>query len=198
MTSWKILWLTALQQSQLGKKPKRNVFEKKGSNSIGLIIFIVHVSLCAKKKSPQEAHRFSVVPDFLRWSLLLGNSTLPTRWKVSLQAVFPNCSVLFPINSHVHVEGKRKLFRSHIGLRCCVPNTSKQKQPSSSYTSQMNALFKRVVLAKETASWLLTPSNFAQKIIITFTSKPLYGFCWSLVNISNHVCFFSSKILNYS
>lgn len=28
--------------------------------------------------------------------------------KVSLQAVFPNCSVLFPINSHVHVEGKRK------------------------------------------------------------------------------------------
>lgn len=30
------------------------------------------------------------------------------RMKVILQAIFPNCSVLFPINSQVHVEGKRK------------------------------------------------------------------------------------------
>lgn len=49
------------------------------------------------------------------WRLMLQALITTTRkqclayqMKVSLQAVSPNCSVLFPINSHVHVEGKRK------------------------------------------------------------------------------------------
>lgn len=118
--------------------------------------------------------------------------------KVSLQAVFPNCSVLFPSNSHVHVEGKRKnLFQPHIHLRCCVLNACKQKQPRSSHTYQMNALFKRVILAKETASWLLTPRNFAQKIIILYPHQSHCMLFQLLVNVSNHVYFFS-KILNCS
>lgn len=95
-----------------------------------------------------QCKKIHMKPMGFQWHLTLQvviatrKQCLAYQIKHILQALFPNCSVLFPINSHVHVEGKRKtLFQPHIHLRCCLLNAGKQKQPISSHTYQMNALF---------------------------------------------------------
>lgn len=40
--------------------------------------------------------------------LLTRKQCLAYQMDASLQVIFPNYSVLYPVNSHVHVEGKRK------------------------------------------------------------------------------------------
>ena len=49
-----------------------------------------------------------------QWHLILQvvlvtrKQCLAYQTDASLQAIYPNYSVLYPLNSHVHVEGKRK------------------------------------------------------------------------------------------
>lgn len=128
---------------------------------MGLIISIVHLLFDAKKKSIMKPMGFQLH--------LIIQMVIATRKQFLFYQIRSVCKLYFlivqfcsPLTAmFMWKEKEKNLFQPHIRLRCCVLNASKQKQPRSSHTYQMNALFKRVIFAKEIASWLLIPRNFA-------------------------------------